>query len=45
VTSLAAELERHPEVARLRGPLARAGSEAAVYLVGGAVRDLCLLYT
>jgi tRNA nucleotidyltransferase (CCA-adding enzyme) len=42
VTSLAADLERHPEVARLRGPLARAGSEAAVYLVGGAVRDLLL---
>ena len=40
--SLAADLERHPEVARLRGPLAGAGKVAAVYLVGGAVRDLLL---
>jgi tRNA nucleotidyltransferase (CCA-adding enzyme) len=42
VTSLAADLERHPEVARLREPLARAAGEAPVYLVGGAVRDLLL---
>ncbi len=42
MTSLAADLERHPEVARLRGPLAVAGNDAAVYLVGGAVRDLLL---
>ncbi len=40
--SLAADLERHPEVARLRGPLAGAAKGAAVYLVGGAVRDLLL---
>ncbi len=40
--SLAADLERHPEVARLRGPLAGAAKDAAVYLVGGAVRDLLL---
>ncbi len=40
--SLAADLERHPEVARLRGPLAGAAGDAAVYLVGGAVRDLLL---
>jgi tRNA nucleotidyltransferase (CCA-adding enzyme) len=42
VISLAADLERHPEVARLRGPLAGAAKDAAVYLVGGAVRDLLL---
>jgi tRNA nucleotidyltransferase (CCA-adding enzyme) len=42
VISLAADLERHPEVARLQGPLALAGQDAAVYLVGGAVRDLLL---
>ncbi len=40
--TLAADLERHPEVARLRGPLAGAAKDAAVYLVGGAVRDLLL---
>ena len=40
--SLAADLERHPEVARLRGPLALAAKDAAMYLVGGAVRDLLL---
>jgi tRNA nucleotidyltransferase (CCA-adding enzyme) len=42
VTSLAADLERHPEVARLREPLRRAAGDDHVYLVGGAVRDLLL---
>ncbi len=40
--SLAADLDRHPEVARLRGPLSRAAQGSAVHLVGGAVRDLLL---
>jgi tRNA nucleotidyltransferase/poly(A) polymerase len=42
VTSLAADLARHPEVAQLREPLALAAGDAPVYLVGGAVRDLLL---
>ncbi len=42
MTSLAADLERHPEVARLREPLLRAAGSGRVYLVGGAVRDLLL---
>jgi tRNA nucleotidyltransferase (CCA-adding enzyme) len=41
-SSLAADLARHPEVARLRDPLARAAGDTPVYLVGGAVRDLLL---